>query len=438
MPDYENNTAPIAAPTANRSSPMAVADTARQWLVTNFPARPNPGETFSRRELAMFALVALAILYWVNLVSTNLPKYWAMDFRYFWTAGRIWLDGGYVYSPSYMALGESAFGAFADPFYYPPALAPLMAPLTALPPLAAARVFVGVNLLALLLASRLLAKLTVELGIAENDKTATAAFSLFYLAMMMPTIAIAAYGHIGILLGVAVVSLAYGWVCKKPFVSGAAMTLLLVKPHIGLAVIILASFFKDQRLSVFYALVATAILSVVGLHFHNPIAALSDYLSHLSYYGERAGNAGAYSAGLGFLLFLTGASLTPVITVATALITPLASGLLFARRSTTPIAQVGVIMLTLSLVVFLTPNHRTDFILLAPAVLFVVAPIGLRAKAVLFGGFIILGQSVRLIMGAENHFGVDSEILTSLLNTSALALIIATLATFLRRQATSN
>ena len=185
------------------------------------------------RRLTIFGLLVIGA--WLLAFNVYQEAHWLPnaqlnDFHYFYAAAQIGLSHGWdrIYDPqlSVAAITASCRGAVANPFIYPPVVAWLVAPLTALPCMAGYTAFALLGL-GMLVAAALLVEMRGRL-----EKLCLVLSALSFL----PTYTAFAAGQLSPLVTLALV-LAWRWLREgRQVAAGLALTTIVVKPQLGLLV----------------------------------------------------------------------------------------------------------------------------------------------------------------------------------------------------------
>ena len=256
------------------------------------------------------AVMLIAVLY--HFLQSRAEGQAGYDFRYFWVAGRVWLEGLSPYGPDLPRLSAEMIpeGHVPRIWPYPPTLW-LPTAFPALFPFETAwRIWLGLHGVAMILASAVIAvglpALRISLGAGREFAVPRPLFFALHLGLM-------AYGEANLLsansgqvtgllyLGAAVMMVGLYHDRDKTAIVG--LTILLMKPHIGAAVALglLISGARGRRL-VLWAAVASVVLMLPALAIAP--TAIFDWLRGLARYdGENSANLPEAMTGLRNLLW---------------------------------------------------------------------------------------------------------------------------------------
>ena len=343
-----------------------------------------------------------------DTLTGHFQTHWHLDFKYFWQAGHSWLNGQSPYLSSYVSEGSQYFPGFLNPFFYPPAILPLLAPLGAMEPLTAAYMFFTVNVILIVIASFLLSRLASALWPQLNAQHIFLFFLLVLSIYIRPVTMVMIYGQFTIVLCAAFMGFLYAAVRQQRIAAGGAIAVMLLKPHIGLGLLVYALCKKDLRPAGVYAIAITAVFTALGLAADNPIGSVFGYLNGLQDYSAKPENMSAYSGGLGALLGLTGLSLSPIITLIAVTIIP-ALIALAQTRSNDRIQNLAAACFIVTWSLFVARNHSTDFVLLAPLALFLFPAYPFAMRVLLCACLLYLWRSwdiARMTLQSPTETGV--------------------------------
>jgi hypothetical protein len=343
--------------------------------------------------------------------------YWRLDFQYFWLAANQWLGGDSPYGAGYISTGQAMIASdFANPFFYPPAILPVLAPLGLLSLRSAALVMLATNLSALAVSAALLSRaLHRRLRRPPSNKYLFAAIFAGLSMFAVPVQHAVGYGQITILfmLGASMVIDASDH--RRPWLGAVGLTLLLCKPHFGLPLLFFAALDAGLRASASRALVIYTVLSLIGVA-PSPFGSVEGFIANSMTYQAKPENAVSLSQGANYLAGLAGLEFSPLAGVCIACILA-ALHSLYAKGS----AARGVTAVLTAAIAF-TPSHATDLALLAVAI---PAIAELRARILQFGAaaaLLILAQATVVAQMLTSHLGDSSQLqATVAANTVGLA-----------------
>jgi hypothetical protein len=299
------------------------------------------------------------------LAGTSLGDLYQVDARYFYLAGRMWLEGLDPYGAQFAALA-GAQGLSPDSVWvYPPQWWSMAVGLALLPPGLALLTWKIANLL-LLAAGSVLAWLAAGRG---RDTPALAVIS-FVLFMGWSDAALSGLdlGQTSFLVLLGFGALMYGLRRGSGMVSGLGLFLLLLKPQFGLVFAGAAVSRRELRWPLVAALGATGLLAL-PLVFRSGIdgfvASMGHLLHGLSVYSTLKWNRPLELSGLDFL-----AAVARAPEVSSLFYVALAVGLcLIVLRHRNRIEDFWIV--TVASAVFLLPLHGYDFLLSATLLLLI-------------------------------------------------------------------
>jgi len=320
------------------------------------------------KKFVFAALLILCVARWLEVMNGHFQTHWALDFQYFWMAGKSWIEGKSAYLPEYLAEGSLYSPVFSSPFFYPPAILPLLAPLGLIPMDTAAPWVFALNLGLLVFTARMIAKIATNQHPTIDPITVYISFIVIFSIFMRPTVEVIAYGQITMVLTLALALFIYAVQNSNNKLAACSLTILLLKPHIGLGILIYSLCKKNLRHTAYYAILLTGILSIIGLSADQPIASILGYIQNVTAYSAQPENTIRETGGLGLLLSFIGITLNAPTTVI--LIVIIAA--IIARSAFEDVVQSTMIIITATLTV--SPHHSTDFVLLIPAFLLLLNP----------------------------------------------------------------
>ena len=320
-------------------------------------------------------LGALAAVYLVYK-CIQLAGHAGYDFKFLWVAGRLWVDGVSPYGPAYDAAGARLIteGHVPQIWAYPPNWWALCAGLALMPLKTAAVVWnvvgVGLTFASSALLVQAFRRAFPQALLVRNLLVRPLPLILvhvFMMAVLEATAIVLSTGQTAILVYFGVALLLFAMTRGSRALGIIALTLLFLKPHIGMA--FGATLFvmgKEQRLQVLAAAAASALLSVPAFIIDPGV--IGGFLSELARY-DAAGDANLPQAmtGLRRLLWEAGGVDFPGIAAAlaaTALAVLLTAGPLRLARSGDPAIRAWqTVSLTSTVLMALAPLHYYDFTL---------------------------------------------------------------------------
>ena len=391
----------------------------------------NRSTVTSAQKVLYYAITALFLWRCYDAATGAFVTHWHHDFKHFWLAGHAWLNGRSPYLPEHLDYGAELFYAFTNPFFYPPAILPALSPLSALPMPAAARVLFLTNIILILFICGGLSKITACYA-PRLDRRVIFFLLLFLLAIYIrPVMRVIIYGQVTIILCAAFMCFLHSVINKRSFLAAGALTLLLMKPQIGLGLLAYALCRKDLRIAGALAVFATGALSAAGLAVEKPVEAFFGYFNGVGMYASMPENNSAASGGFGYLFGLWGIQPSSAAILAAVIAVPA----VIARAQ-----QTGSDLVAISLVmvwsIFAAPNHSTDFVLLAPILIFLFTQVGAALRIVLAAIMAYIGRSWEITAFISHMTGTDPAHTAAMGHTIALAGLLAFLALMLRRNTT--
>lgn len=379
----------------------------------------------SLAEIAVF--LAGVILVWL-LIGGVFDERWKVDFRYFWSAGRLWLDGVSPYSSDFIRFVEAEFGGDTAAFFYPPSILPIFALLGALPPQAAAYCFLAANLLFAGATALLAADLAIRTGAARTRWKAFAVLLTLLTIVFHPALSTLIYGQTSLLLAMAFSVYVRALESGRRGVAGLSLAILLMKPQFSIGLLIAALAKKEFRTAALIGLGVNAALFFLGA-LPDPAAIIRDFVANLSAYGDSKWNLSENSAGLGFLLSFLGLSLSPVVSLAAATAIALAATPSLANRPHNDERLALVMILIVAVSMAASANHSYDYVIFAPVAAFAFNARYARLRPLLAAAYAAMAFAtpLALLLHPPSALGAAAGV-----HTAALLLIAAFAAFALR------
>lgn len=370
------------------------------------------------------ALPGLALIAALMQIALVIPgefsRFWWNDFRYFWFAGALWNEGLSPYGAEYLARGREAFSTFSAPFYYPPAMRALVAPLALAPMKEAAAAFFFVNCVLLFATCGMLAKIYKSFAPANTAYLMTAFFLVIGFAVLRQPLINAAVGQYTVFFLFFFTVLLYGVRERNSAFIAIGLAILLIKPQFGAGLFVYCLLRREFRSAALKAGFIYAALTVWGMA-PDFGGVLPSFLKNLAAYTEHPVNLPEASAGLNFLLAQINLELHATSWLA--LICVFAGAAALSPMSATP-PLAPLLIMTWSLIA--APTHSTDLTMLLPCA---GAIFLLRDKTMLLAaafGFVIVGRSTEMINWLASGAARKLEFLT-VANTIGLACILTCL-----------
>ncbi|MEM9707100.1 MAG: glycosyltransferase family 87 protein [Pseudomonadota bacterium] len=381
------------------------------------------------------AIAGVAAL--IALAAPVFSERWMLDFRFFWTAGRVWLDGGLLYGPAYMETGAENFRLFEYPFYYPPTIAPLLAPFSALEPAVAARVFLACN--TMLYAGGLFVvahSLTRELERARQGKPSVGEFkrlsglcapavALGFTVFFHPALASAIYGQPALALGGLCALFAAALAHHKFALAGVLLGILLVKPQFSIPILLYCLITPEFRRAGIVAIAIAGLLTIAGIAGPSPADAVLGFIKNMSSYSGEKWNDSALSAGGGFILQVVNLK----VSVLTSLLGGGLAAFLVARRAKpTKFRTLNAVGIIVTAAIIASPNHSYDYVWLIVTI--PAFALGRTNALLLAGGILLAGQAAPLAFAIYPSSADAAQSVIAATHTLALLMILIGQITF--------
>lgn len=295
-----------------------------------------------------------------------------IDFRFIWTAGRLWAQGIDPYSPRFTAIGHALFPSGNDIAYwlYPPQWWVIARPLAALPVARALVIWRGINA-ALVLAAAMVLALAVR-----RARPATPLCVLLLLiavaALMEGTAQTLLLGQTSILVfaGFALMAVALLTGRQSPMVI--ALVLLLLKPQFALPIIVCLAVTAKWRTAVAIAVAVTGVAALPQVAQYGMLPTISGLLGNMARHGLLPSNRPENLIGFSHLIWqLTGQNIANAWDIALDFVASGAVALMLRR----PISDGDAAALAIGLIaaaIFFLPLHAYDTVALAPVAMLAV------------------------------------------------------------------
>jgi len=313
------------------------------------------------RWLAMFAAVAAAVL----MIERSLGAR-AVDFSYILTAGRMWLAGADPYGAGFAAAGGANLPAGPTGFAYPPNWWVIAVALAAIPGGGALLAWKLLNLASAAAAGFLLIRSARRIQ-PDGPEWLNYAFlaCLFSCGAMANALRL---GQTSILILLGFALLIEGLTFDRRFRQILGLSLLLLKPQIGLLFLLLAFARKPTRPAAVGACLATVVACLpilFSLDFAGTFASATNFVGNLGSYDKLPWNWPAYMSGLPFIFAEVGLRLSPLIAIAAAWF--IAEFSLRPRDASRQVTDFWLI--STGALAAMIPLHLYDFILCVPCLL---------------------------------------------------------------------
>ena len=353
------------------------------------------------------ALVSLAFLVYLAWPD---PDYDAVDFKYFWLAGTLWLEGVSPYGAEFKALGQAVYpGDHINDFFYPPNFRPLASAIALFDHERAENIWAALSVAAITMAAWQLALLSKKFAWALSPQRMFCLFILL-IALGAHSGAIAVYiGQASPFLLLALTSLLLAGSRGAVVIATIALSVLLLKPNLSFPIIAAAVFMPNLRIAAFIACVVTGGLALFGLGLASTIENLTQYLANISSYNLLPENLPIHMSGPSFVYALFGfAAPSPLLLIILA--AAIAGAMAHWRSRTkeiqlTPCDQITLILFAVITALAVMPTHNLDFLLATPIVLLIVRASGAVLVTMISGLFLIARSYSLSTIPREAVFG---------------------------------
>ncbi len=291
-----------------------------------------------------------------------------IDFRYIWTAGKLWAQGIDPYSPRFLTLGRIIFatGNPIDNWLYPPQWWAVARSLAELPAGTAVTIWRSMNAVLLVGAAGALA------ATARRVRPATPLWAIplaiAIASLMEGTAQTLLMGQTSILVFAGFCLMGCALLTARQWLMVLALLLLLLKPQFGFPVLICFAAMKQWRLSVLIALIITGLASLPQITQYGLLPTLKGLLGNMAIHGHLTGNWPENLPGFAhFVWEVTGLSMSNEADIALDLI---ASGILSlsicwrGNRDERDQAALGIALMASAM--FFLPVHDYDMVALTP------------------------------------------------------------------------
>jgi hypothetical protein len=332
------------------------------------------------------SLIACALAYLI--MKAVFDRSDTVDFKYIWLAGDFWRTGLNPYGPDYVAAGERIFvGSNRPPFWpYPPNWWPIATATAMWPYGISLKIWRVFSAFCLIGGSAILIRALRQAGHVLTPLR-HAAYAVFVGASSATAITLS-LGQTSALVFLGVCSYAAAWIIKSRGLMILALTLLFLKPPIGIVVAASLLAYPLWWTSLAVAAGLAIITSLPALVAYDTASVLKSYLEILGTYTTHAVNLPVSTTGLRNLLAsVVHIDASPaLLTLAGACVVALVCASIRSRSGS--VDPQRLVALTIALTLFFVPLHPYDFIMVAPLVL-LHARASLGAQALLGVGFLI-------------------------------------------------
>lgn len=299
------------------------------------------------------------------------PKPYPVDFNYLWAAGKMWGQLTSPYAPQYNDfLSENGVSQFANervPFFYPPHSFLLLTPLGLLPYKSASIVFTLTNIAALAGSSVLFSLLAKHYNAARTYLYPFLLHLGVLGACWNAGKIIFAYNAPMLITYLAVMVVIYGLAKGKSAFLIFGLVLALMKPQIGIALLIPILLSRKTRNDALAAITITGVASLTGLAPGGAYS-LQAFLGNVSLYDSFYANLPQHTSGLGFLLYIsTGIKVSGYVLLAM-MITTITTCDILLKRYAPPGADMNITMIIVAITAacLFLPSHNNYYIVLIP------------------------------------------------------------------------
>ncbi len=359
------------------------------------------------------------------------PKPYAVDYHYFWAAGRVWFEGGSPYGPGFAEFFASQPIPDKDdiprPFFYPPNAIALYWPLGRFDHADAWLVISLMNFLALALASYLFARLCRAVGLSTTYLyPALLHFGFICIGWSIGKILfVFAQPILVIYAGFLLVLL--GALERRSLWLAIGLVICLLKPQIGLAVFFACLLHNRSRAAALAAGAVTALLCLVGFWSGGVLDNFSNYISGFNLYSNFYENQPERLSGLGYILMtIAGVDIGKLAPLGFLLVL-IAVAAYRGRTSDVPQRDARLpelIIFSCVATLFFLPSHNNYYVPLTAALAYLVRE-RRDGDIVLLAAFALLTQSLSISNAWINVFGGALYETVALVDTVAIAIVFS-------------
>jgi hypothetical protein len=366
-----------------------------------------------------------------------------VDFKFIWWAGKMWQRGDNPYSAAYFDLAREVFTGPWVPFtwVYGPNWWPIARALAAFD-FETATVLWRLTSIALIIGGSVLLQRSVEAYGYKITVVEGLAF-MGVVCFMQATAILIASGQTSAVIYAGLCAIVFGLMADRALWTIAGLTLILLKPNIGLAFLPALIIYPRSRIPTIVAIATAGLMSIPALIGHDIIKSSLYFLEQISSYGGESANVPLEMTGLRHILYaLVGANVSSlVMTMAAALLIlgPLAVYWNTRPRSAeerSEMLQVSIFYAIATAGAILS-LHAYDLIIIAPLVLLSSA-FSVAIRLATWVGFLIVFRSGNLatlldiaIPGLRSLLGTSLDSLGALLNSLGALLMFGTAASCL-------
>ena len=319
----------------------------------------------------LVALSVYAIHYWLA------RDYWPLmlDFRYLYTAGKVWTEGASPYLEGWSNIIAQPHGELA-PFPYPPnwwAPSLLVAQLS---PWGAHIFWQAVCLGSLVATAWCMAEVTVSrrsdyspfgswVANFVSPRMTVWFLTLLFMAYIVATKGSgtnAFLGQTGALVALGLAATVVGVALKVNWAISVGIILMLLKPHVGLPFAMLLLLPPTTRVPTLIGGIITGLSMLPPLLMHGPVEVVTSFLANVSIYGSRVENFPIAMSGVANFIFrASGFTLSPVLSVLLSIPAAFAGWIWLKSRMPSHASELALLTSTTLSVLFFVPLHDWDF-----------------------------------------------------------------------------
>jgi hypothetical protein len=322
----------------------------------------------AQRMLTVFSVMLLAGAVIYLLKRSILDRSEDIDFRFIWTAGKLWVMGIDPYSPRFTTLGREMFPTGNEVAYwlYPPQWWIIARPLAAFPVERALVIWRGINAMLLIAAS-----LALALAVRRvRPETPPWAFALLIaiVALMEGTAQTLLLGQTSIIVFAGFCLRGMALLTSRQMPMAAALVLLLLKPQFALPIMVCLAITKKWRMSGVVAVMVTGVACLPQVMQYGLLPTLGGMLGNMALHGQLTSNLPENLIGFSHLVWLvTGANLSNAWDLALDLAATLIFGVLvYRRQSLDDRDQAALAVGLIASAMFFLPLHTYDTVALGP------------------------------------------------------------------------
>ena len=369
----------------------------------------------------------ITLIHWMRVVDAHQATSIGQDFPYFWTAGSMWLEWRSAYSPEYLETGRTFFSTFSNPFFYPPALLPLLAPLGMASPHQAAAGLAILSIICLYIILAISAHLANQFEHGTRQPYCLIGIALYASLYMRPVIRVVEYGQITLIIACAITVLLAAIHFRKPVLTTLGLTVAMVKPQFGAPLLAFCLMRKETRIPAVASILCIGTLSLLGLAQGDLFANLKVFFANVHIYSTLSENRQNVSGGMNLLFHWL--NIDPPLFIRLCLAVFPASLLAWAMRANT--SREFFIAGAFAVIVWgfiVLPSHSTDYVLLLPGLALLTLKGPIHIKAMFLSSFLLLGRSWNLA-SIITPAGQDSDIAASIIHTAGPLLLLISVLT---------